>query len=78
MWNSDVPQRLAEQCVRRACAHLTRSQEADGSWRVPPLPPLLENALACLVAEAFVPELPLAGPGQLAHARNSSVDWVLA
>ncbi|WP_434383166.1 prenyltransferase/squalene oxidase repeat-containing protein [Melittangium boletus] len=48
---------LAEQGVRRACAHLARRQEADGAWRVPPLPRLLENALACLVADAFVPEL---------------------
>jgi len=57
MRNSDTLQRLAKQCVRRACAHMARSQEEDGSWRVPPLPRLLENALACLVAEAFVPEL---------------------
>ncbi|WPB78333.1 prenyltransferase/squalene oxidase repeat-containing protein [Archangium violaceum] len=56
-WNSDTPQRLALRSVQRACAPLGRSQEADGAWRVPPLPRLLENALACLVAEVFVPEL---------------------
>ncbi|WNG25542.1 hypothetical protein F0U62_17090 [Cystobacter fuscus] len=54
-WNSDTPQRLARRSAQRACAHLDRSQETDGSWRISPLPRLLENALACLVAEVFVP-----------------------
>jgi hypothetical protein len=57
MWNSDDPQHLARHALNRACEYLARHQETDGSWRVHPLPRLLENALACLVAEAFVPEL---------------------
>lgn len=47
----------ARRVLRGACAHLARAQSADGAWRVHPAPRLLENALACLIADAFVPEL---------------------
>ncbi len=54
--NEDLQHR-ARRVLRSACAHLAQAQSADGAWRVHPAPRLLENALACLIADAFVPEL---------------------
>lgn len=55
--HSGDPREAARGALTRACEHLARTQAADGAWRLPPAPRILENALACLVAEAFVPEL---------------------
>jgi hypothetical protein len=53
----DVTRLGAHSAMLRACSYLAATQEADGAWREPPEPRLLENGLICVLAERYAPDL---------------------
>lgn len=53
----DVTRLGAHSALLRACSYLAETQEADGAWREPPEPRILENGLICVLAERYVPDL---------------------
>jgi squalene-hopene/tetraprenyl-beta-curcumene cyclase len=53
----DVTRLSAHSAMLRACSYLAEVQEADGAWREPPEPRLLENGLMCVLAARYAPDL---------------------
>jgi hypothetical protein len=63
----------AQRALVHACQYLAAAQDPDGAWRGPPAPRILENALLCMIADAFAPMLKADIPAARHFARYGQV-----